>query len=313
MALKYHINPKVGIPTICRAKDGNCPYGGPESHYDSFEEAQRVSQEKFESEYMVLPVSEGELYRKYSDDDEFRGAQSKSFFFFKERRARREEERIMAAKERKVQEELEKNRIAVEKRKEELRMHKELVFKDLEAEFNREHPAPKLDPDKDIGHSIVTMEDPKALLDIINGVHYPDQFDKALQNPNLPRDFIDDVINNPNKYTEDVRIHLARNPSLNSDDVAWLYEKDESYQVKLLAARHPNIDYNYAKSIIESKSDKLNESPYCYFFFNPKLNDLTAPFRERYEGTLEVHKRFSNQADIFHKDWKVYYEEEASL
>lgn len=31
----FHINPKTGIPGECGAGDGNCPYGGNESHYSS--------------------------------------------------------------------------------------------------------------------------------------------------------------------------------------------------------------------------------------------------------------------------------------
>lgn len=40
---KYHIN-KNGVPAPCRAKEGNCPYGGMdgnEDHFDTLEEAQK--------------------------------------------------------------------------------------------------------------------------------------------------------------------------------------------------------------------------------------------------------------------------------
>lgn len=36
---KFHIN-KHGVPAPCRAKPGNCPLGGDESHFDTQEEAQ---------------------------------------------------------------------------------------------------------------------------------------------------------------------------------------------------------------------------------------------------------------------------------
>lgn len=39
---KYHINGK-GVPSICRAEKGNCPFGGQDSHYDSETEAQKAA------------------------------------------------------------------------------------------------------------------------------------------------------------------------------------------------------------------------------------------------------------------------------
>lgn len=36
---KFHIN-KHGVPAPCRAKEGNCPLGGEESHFKSQEDAQ---------------------------------------------------------------------------------------------------------------------------------------------------------------------------------------------------------------------------------------------------------------------------------
>ena len=36
---RYHINPTTGNPGKCRAKEGNCPFGGVREHYDSKEAA----------------------------------------------------------------------------------------------------------------------------------------------------------------------------------------------------------------------------------------------------------------------------------
>lgn len=60
--VKYHVNPFTGVPSICRAKKGNCPYGGASGydyHYDTFQEAQAAAQEYMESNYGLLPVEEG--------------------------------------------------------------------------------------------------------------------------------------------------------------------------------------------------------------------------------------------------------------
>lgn len=50
---KFHIN-KHGVPAPCRAKEGNCPYGGSDSHYDTYEEAQIAADKQNESKYGTL-------------------------------------------------------------------------------------------------------------------------------------------------------------------------------------------------------------------------------------------------------------------
>lgn len=53
--VKYHIKLN-GLPGICDASEGNCPYGGNDQHFDTYEEAYAVSQQRYEmelsSEYM---------------------------------------------------------------------------------------------------------------------------------------------------------------------------------------------------------------------------------------------------------------------
>lgn len=36
---RFHIRPKTGDPGLCRAKPGNCPYGGEDAHYTTADEA----------------------------------------------------------------------------------------------------------------------------------------------------------------------------------------------------------------------------------------------------------------------------------
>lgn len=50
---KYHNGPNG--PGICRAKKGNCPFGGDEAHYDSLSEATKAHQEDCEKKYGILP------------------------------------------------------------------------------------------------------------------------------------------------------------------------------------------------------------------------------------------------------------------
>lgn len=51
---KYHINDK-GQPSVCRATKGNCPFGGPETHFKSQADAQIEVDKRNEAEYSLLP------------------------------------------------------------------------------------------------------------------------------------------------------------------------------------------------------------------------------------------------------------------
>ena len=54
---KFHIN-KHGVPAVCKATKGNCPYGGEsgsENHFDTQEEAQEHANKAHEAEHSILP------------------------------------------------------------------------------------------------------------------------------------------------------------------------------------------------------------------------------------------------------------------
>lgn len=51
---KFHIN-KHGVPAPCKAKTGNCPLGGEESHFDSQEKAQAEADKLNGAEHGILP------------------------------------------------------------------------------------------------------------------------------------------------------------------------------------------------------------------------------------------------------------------
>jgi hypothetical protein len=52
MSDKYHIKPD-GTPGKCTAKEGNCPYGGADAHYDSKQAAYEAFQKKMEQNNSV--------------------------------------------------------------------------------------------------------------------------------------------------------------------------------------------------------------------------------------------------------------------
>lgn len=54
---KFHIN-KHGVPASCKAKQGNCPLGGEESHFDTAEKAQESADSQLEREFGLMPENE---------------------------------------------------------------------------------------------------------------------------------------------------------------------------------------------------------------------------------------------------------------
>lgn len=58
---KYHIN-SHGVPAPCKAKPGNCPFGGDDSHFDNIEDAQSYVDSVNEEEYgLVNKVDSGNI------------------------------------------------------------------------------------------------------------------------------------------------------------------------------------------------------------------------------------------------------------
>lgn len=66
--MKYHVNPKTGVPNVCYATQGKCPYGGPDSHYSSYEEAEAKAYEFMEKQF---PIVEEKGY-DFSEEEEYR-------------------------------------------------------------------------------------------------------------------------------------------------------------------------------------------------------------------------------------------------
>lgn len=63
MTQKYHIN-KKGVPSLCKATKGKCPFGGENSHYDSFAEAFAVEEAARSLENGILPSLKKKKDRK---------------------------------------------------------------------------------------------------------------------------------------------------------------------------------------------------------------------------------------------------------
>ena len=69
--MAYHINPEFGRPTRCRAKGDNCPFGGPEQHFESREKAYAAIEAQNESfgELNPLPSLKGDQIANSLDSE----------------------------------------------------------------------------------------------------------------------------------------------------------------------------------------------------------------------------------------------------
>lgn len=54
----YHINPATGVPSVCRAEKGKCPFGEKGDHYPSFSEAQKAYDSNMKNLYGILPTKD---------------------------------------------------------------------------------------------------------------------------------------------------------------------------------------------------------------------------------------------------------------
>jgi hypothetical protein len=66
---KFHIN-KHGVPAPCKAKPGNCPLGGDETHFGSREEAQEAINKINEEKHGLLSEMREKTKENMMVDDE---------------------------------------------------------------------------------------------------------------------------------------------------------------------------------------------------------------------------------------------------
>lgn len=228
MSKKYHLNPETGAPGICRAKNGNCPYGGntgKENHFDTFGEAQIASQTLLSSKHGLLPASE---FERPEDFDE------------------------------------------------QLKEVKEL-FNSIQNSNERK------DNYTDIQYELRTTENVKLLQDVIDGNMYIrddwETIGPALQNPNLPREFIDKVLNNPDEYHIETQRWIASNPALKHEDLMNLVNNRKDMTTRALAMRNTSLDPDFARDFVKNRADELSKVPWYSMLDNQAL-DYKEYFRD---------------------------------
>lgn len=222
MSRRYHINPKTGVPSICRAEKGNCPYGGEtgeENHFATYSEAQKRSQEIFKESYQILPSN---------NDDE-----------------------IMR-----------------------------------EIEFRKKSSSSKFDSipkgnNFETYKAIMNTKDENVIMGIIEGEVYDykdwPHISIALQNPNIPKDFLNEAMfEYPEDFEDDTRRWLVMNPALTNKQLISIIEnKDEDMTVRALAFRNPNLSDKVINHVIEKYPEALKVLPYSMILYSDKSTPET--------------------------------------
>lgn len=215
----------MGVPSICRAEVGNCPYGGEsgnENHFYTYSEAQKRSQEIFEESYRVLPSSASE------DPNDI----------MREIEARRK----------------------------------------VKGEIRKDLPQGN---EYEITKSLRYTDDEVVIMGVIEGEIYENSgweyASVVLQNPNIPRDFRDDVLfRHPGEFDITTRRWMVLNKSLTHEDLMSIIDNEnEDMTMRAIAFKNSNIDDEYVKDIIDNDIDRLEKLPYSMIVHGQHKNAET--------------------------------------
>lgn len=225
--MKYHISPHTGMPAICRAKKGNCPYGGSEGHYNTYSEAMIASQENLEGIYNIISPIRGVNIGK--------------------------------------------------KEKETISKYVEKINKYEEIESRL--PKDKKERDKAIRHT----EDEELIMLVIEGkIAIEDDWRTiglALQNPNLPRRFIDKVVyDDKEKFNLELKRRLMLNHSLTHQDLEHIINNISDSTTISLALKNPSLDRDYMRNLLKDETKDLNEMPWLAVVKNESGEDIFLEF-----------------------------------
>lgn len=322
MSKKYHVSSLTGVPGICRAKDGNCPYGGEsgqENHYDTFGEAQKASQRLYRNDHDILPDSNHykepgydakikQLFEEIQQGEgglnEYSGSQSEWD---------NEVDNMLNSIDEElgdnVPEEIDGDEDVIK------RLHKDEwaeianILSELESTDSN-----RLSEQK-IRYEVRTTEDTDLIESVIAGDIYLrndwSTIGAALQNPNLPRDFIDDVFNNPENYHIETQRWLALNPALTHEEIITLVEERDDLKLRSIALMNDSLEKGFAEDFLKNRSDELYKLPWYNMMNNPELGHGKL-FRE-FIVMATITKQKTDELEAIkindqYKDWKRAYE-----
>lgn len=259
MGKKYHISTVTNAPGICRAEKGQCPYG---KHYDTFGEAAAEIQLKFEREHEILPGDNGD--NKLFDEAHWEEINELFDSIGSEDFVKNEEEGVTQEKDK--WDELRRTFEEIQGRS---GLNNDQEGKDEWKGLSQMFES--IQSNKDIEgielmYLIRSMGDTLQLREIIKGnLFYKDDWSTigaALQNPALPRDIIDKILNNPDEHHIEAQKWLATNPSLTHDDLMNIVNNSKDMDLRMIALKNESLSQDFIKDFAANKSDKLTTLPW---------------------------------------------------
>lgn len=263
MSKKYHINPKTGVPTICRAKKGKCPYQGAfgtDNHYDTYSEAQAVSLEYFRTKYNFLHWEGEEKMINHTLSQPY-------------------DEQLTEAIKGGLSSEIEKD-----------------------ADVHKVH------------EEIMNCKDSDKLMRIINGIEFPDmdwtKVGIALQNPNLPEEFMRRIVDyTDNFHIETVRLFIRNHAISGNVLISIGMSEDDDMLVRCLAFQSPAIGDDYAKYVLKNHREELTELPWLALVENKYLEEgVFDEFKQtqEYADTANLRKQLHEDLNRYPQWWIRY-------
>lgn len=161
-------------------------------------------------------------------------------------------------------------------------------------------------------------EDQELLNGIIKG-----EFDErswsvtgpALQNKNIPREFLEDVLlKYSGEYSLEAKLWAASNTGLSSKDVGHLYLTSEEIDIKAVSLLNKNLDKRFISGVLKKLSfEDICSYPNCVIFLDESNNHIpiVQELRKRVESSKEYKDSYSKAESI--KKKYMRYEDKKSF
>lgn len=125
-------------------------------------------------------------------------------------------------------------------------------------------------------YKINTTTDKKLIMEPLMEGSYNSKRGKdveaALRNVNIPREYVDSVISNPNLYSKHIQRNLMTNKSLSHNDLVSFIRNSEDIYAQSLAIRNPNLSDEFARDIIKTMDDSISELPWAMLIENENIS-----------------------------------------
>ena len=176
---------------------------------------------------------------------------------------------------------------------------------------------PKIDAvdEIELKEKLRNTDDVDLLMGVVEGrLYFQEGWDRvgiALQNPNLPRKFIDDVLyNSPELYSIETQRRIMLNTSLTHDDLMYAVDNSEDLYTRSIALRNPNLKDDYINDFLENRKKDLTKLPWQMIVVNPKVTEdqIYDWYSWTIDEGIDVDRSEADKITRDYGDWKVNYE-----